>query len=560
MPPRPLVLFLTIALLAAGACPFVSGGLPGAAAPAVAATRADSAAAAPRADSAAAMAARPVGMFLRPLRLQRGAEQPRAASGPTGTASAPAVTASTRAASAVQYLSPIQIRRAYSLPARGARGQRVAIVVAGDDPYLQADLNAYDRQWGLPACTSANGCLSKLNESGRSAPLPSQSAGGGEWIQEAALGAEVVHGVCESCRLVLVEADAPLEQDFSRAIDSAAAAGATVIVTTFATPETNDDGTYVSWYMHPRAIVLASAGDATCNGCSGYAGEPDFPASLPYVLAVGGTDLRVAPSGAWRGESAWMGTVSGCSLYQPDVWWQLPDSYAVGCAGHRAVADMAAMSEPGAAIHVTGSGVPGGPWYDATGTSVSAPIVAAAIGLAGSMGERELPTLYARARSDPEAFHDIRSGANAPGCQSAICRAGKGYDGPTGLGTPFGLAAFLPSGGRLDRRRANVSVQAPRGGPRATRSGRVTLTVRNANPFAVHGSLTLQAAVRVGGRTRLVDLGSARLALAPLASRRVTVTIPRSERSRFSRLRSRAQALLRVAGPAGPAVSSRQRI
>ena len=88
--------------------------------------------------------------------------------------------------------------------------------------------------------------------------------------------------------------------------------------------------------------------------------------------------------------------------------------------------------------------MPGGPLFVASGTSVAAPIVAGAIGLAGSDGSKEAQLLYQRAKSNPGAFHHVSKGSNGPECRKAICKAGPGYNGPTGLGTPNGLAAFLP--------------------------------------------------------------------------------------------------------------------
>ena len=110
------------------------------------------------------------------------------------------------AARAPQALSPSVIHGVYALPARGARGQTIAVVSAFDDPHLQADLSAYDRRFGLPPCTFQNKCLRKLNESGKPSPLPGTDATGGTWITESALGTEIAHGVCQSCSVLLVEA------------------------------------------------------------------------------------------------------------------------------------------------------------------------------------------------------------------------------------------------------------------------------------------------------------------------------------------------------------------
>jgi hypothetical protein len=57
---------------------------------------------------------------------------------------------------------------AYNLPTTAAAGQTIAIVDAFDDPDAESDLATYRATYGLPACTSANGCFRKVNENGAS--------------------------------------------------------------------------------------------------------------------------------------------------------------------------------------------------------------------------------------------------------------------------------------------------------------------------------------------------------------------------------------------------------
>jgi hypothetical protein len=459
-----------------------------------------------------------------------------------------------RAASATGPLTPSQIRSAYALPATGASGQKIAIISAYNDPYAQSDLNAYDKQYGLPACNAGNGCLRTLNEKGQAAPLPPTDVTGGTWITESAIGTEIAHGVCESCKIILVEASTTAKADFSAAVKAAGGAGATVIVTTFTAIEDPLDSQYLDDYSHTKAAVVSSVGDGV--GQYGYSGEADFPASLPDVLAVGGTQLSLGRRGAYAGEQVWNDTLSGCSLYEPAPSWQLADAAAVGCQNRRAVADIAAEAEPGAIVHITDSGSPGGPWFAATGTSLSAPIIGAVVGLAGSLGSNEARTLYARAKSDPGAFHDITTGMNAPNCQSSICKARPGYDGPTGLGTPFGLAAFLPSGGALNRKHSGVTVSAPSHGLKAGNQWQVKLTVANGNPFAVSGSLDLQRTLRVSGRLTLVKFTTVKLKMDPLATQAETLTISSRYRSLLKSLgRVVVYARWQIRGPAGRAVT-----
>src|SRR5206468_10013468 len=78
----------------------------------------------------------------------------------------------------------LDLQSAYGVAgATGGAGQTIAIVDAYDAPTAEADLGVYRSQYGLPACTTANGCFRKVNQSGGT-KLPKRNAG---WAQEVAL-------------------------------------------------------------------------------------------------------------------------------------------------------------------------------------------------------------------------------------------------------------------------------------------------------------------------------------------------------------------------------------
>ena len=74
-------------------------------------------------------------------------------------------------------LSPAQFHSAYNLPTTGSGGATLAIVDAFDDPSGEADLAAYNAAFNLPACTTANGCFRKVNQTGGTNYPPSTQAG-----------------------------------------------------------------------------------------------------------------------------------------------------------------------------------------------------------------------------------------------------------------------------------------------------------------------------------------------------------------------------------------------
>ncbi len=102
-------------------------------------------------------------------------------------------------------LHPADLTAAYQLPSstRGV-GQTVYIVDAYNYPNAESDLAVYRAQYGLPACTTANGCFRKVNQNGLTSPLPATDNG---WAAEMALDLDMVSAVCPNCNITLVEAN-----------------------------------------------------------------------------------------------------------------------------------------------------------------------------------------------------------------------------------------------------------------------------------------------------------------------------------------------------------------
>ncbi len=249
--------------------------------------------------------------------------------------------------------TPSDIASAYDFPSSGGAGVTVALVDAFDDPNAEADLAVYRAQFGLPACTTANGCFKKVNQSGDASPLPTSDSG---WGTEISLDLDAVSAACPSCNILLVEADSDSNDDLAASVDTAASLGASAISNSYGGDESSgDDG---SGYQHPGVLITASTGD------NGYGVE--YPASLANVLAVGGTSLTQS-SGQSRGwsEAAWSGAGSGCSTIQAKPSYQTDSA-----CSFRTVADVSAVADPntGLSIYDTfGSGNTG--WEVVGGTS-----------------------------------------------------------------------------------------------------------------------------------------------------------------------------------------------
>jgi subtilase family serine protease len=339
-------------------------------------------------------------------------------------------------------LTPAQIQSAYALTGDTTTGVTVAVVDAFKDPDLAANLATYRTQFGLPACTQASGCLTIENEHGKTTKLPT---GNPAWGVEESLDVDAVSAACPSCHIAVVEAASASLANLMIAVDTAAAIpGVVAISNSYVSPESSTETSDDPAYDHPGIAVTASSGDR------GYG--VNYPAASPDVTAVGGTELArdTATARGWE-ESAWDGAGSGCSAYEPKPAWQT-DS---GCV-NRTVADVSADADPftGLAVYDTfdkcgtsnacdvkieegrSPGLDG--WGQIGGTSLSSPLIASVYALAGNTGSADGANLpYA----DPAGLFDVTSGFNG-GCGSYLCTAEVGYDGPTGLGTPDGTAAF----------------------------------------------------------------------------------------------------------------------
>lgn len=323
---------------------------------------------------------------------------------------------------------PADLRSAYALPSAGGNGQTIAIIDAFDNPDVESDLAVYRAQFGLPACTIANGCLRKVNENGGSS-LPPGDTG---WGVEEALDLDMASAICPNCKLLLVEASSATIQSLGTAVNTAVALGAKYVSNSYAGGETSSDPSFDSAYFnHPGVAITVSSGDG------GYG--TTYPAASRYVTAVGGTRLSRTTSGRGWSETAWTGAGSGCSAFDAKVSWQTDG----GCP-RRTIADVSAVADPATGVAMYDTYGAGG-WFEVGGTSVSAPIIAGVYAQAGVPAAGSYPASYPYARTG--ALFDVTGGGNGSCGPAYLCTGAAGYDGPTGLGTPNGASAFATGGG-----------------------------------------------------------------------------------------------------------------
>lgn len=395
-------------------------------------------------------------------------------------------------------LTPVDLATAYSLNTTGGHGQTVAIVDAYNNPDINADLQTFDAQYGLAACSTTNGCLRVVNQAGGATPPANDTTG---WSVEESLDVEAVHSVCQGCKIILVEASSPGNADLATAENTAVALGANEVTNSFGEPEGYTDASFQNAFNHPGVVITASAGD---DGYYYYdllaaTNQPSIPAAYNTTVSVGGTSLYLGQTASRQAESVWNdngprdvlqqalgqplgASGGGCStLFGAQRWQTSLSAWShTGCGSGRLDNDVSAVAD-----YLTGFDVydsyncgsacsPAPGWFTVGGTSLSSPIIAAAFGLAGGARGVRYPalTLYGH---QTQAF-DVLNGGNGwcdgqgaaqcpnpnslgygivdcsytaggtPTLGDRTCDAAPGADGPTGVGTPKGLPMFTRTG------------------------------------------------------------------------------------------------------------------
>ncbi|MFZ0666082.1 MAG: S53 family peptidase [Acidimicrobiales bacterium] len=325
---------------------------------------------------------------------------------------------------------PSSLQRAYDLPSSTAgSGKIVAVVDAYNDPNAVSDLATYRSAWGLPACNESTGagCLTVVNQEGKTSPLPADSGDTG-WATEESLDVDMVSAICPLCQIYLVEATTPHISDLGTGVDSAVSVlHAKYVSNSYGGRQRSTDPTYdKNYYQHAGVAVTVSAGDA------GYG--VSYPAASQYVTAVGGTSLTTASNARGWTETVWGGTGSGCATYEAKPSWQTNK----GCK-KRTDNDVAAVADPDTGVAIYDTYDQSG-WLEVGGTSASSPIIASVFALAGTPKAGTYPSSYIYKKTSD--LFDVTSGSNGSCAKAYLCNGEPGYDGPTGWGTPDGTAAF----------------------------------------------------------------------------------------------------------------------
>ncbi len=375
-------------------------------------------------------------------------------------------------------LYPNQILTAYGiapLQAAGLKGQGVGLAIVGEAPTPAADVNTFR------SCFGAQGTSLKIHNAGSIKPILESSldamvasmvapalARFDLWVH--ALDESDDDGDVEGFLLMLAQ---PLQATTNGtplpAVISVSYGECESTVEPFTAARTLVERQLTATAALGITTVVA-AGDTGSSACA--RGVPankltsadkqpqvSWPASSPWVLAVGGTNLTLNADNTIASSGAWNDTVyppplqktagggGGSSTFEARPWWQPAQSFA--SSSKRMVPDVAVFADesPGYPI-VCSSGVQsctgsGQSIAFVGGTSAAAPLVAGMIALWNQQARNQglprpgfvAPLLTSLAQHDPPAFLDITQGSNAlfggPCCTTRI-----GFDLATGWGSP----------------------------------------------------------------------------------------------------------------------------
>jgi subtilase family serine protease len=385
---------------------------------------------------------------------------------------------------------PNQIKGAYGLGSTSydGSGQTVAIIDAYASPTIQSDLNTWS---GIRNMPSTN--ITQVVSPGTyHHPERGQKQDPQGWSGEETLDVEAVHGMAPAAHIVYVGAPNNF-QDLDAALNNVVDKHLASIVTNSYgwTTEALPSGfikpyedTILQGVAEGIGIYFSSGDNSDESLVMGYR-TVDWPASSPYVTAVGGTSIGIDQSnnraletgwgtfnanlnsdGSWTTPSWLYGAGGGVSRLFAEPWYQqgtdLSGVFAAQGHSGRAVPDIAAIADPntGYLIGQTQTFPDGTRKYSEYrigGTSLSSPIMAGIMALAdqanGSPHGFANPVFYA----NPGAFYDVLhvNGAvvRANYVNSIDASAGTvyrlrtfdqglslkttpGYDDTTGLGTP----------------------------------------------------------------------------------------------------------------------------
>jgi len=368
--------------------------------------------------------------------------------------------------------SPQEMRTAYNVaPLINAgytgKGQSIVIIDSFGSPTIQADLHTFDAAYGLP-----DPKLTVLSPLG-TVPFDPNNSDMVGWAFETTLDVEWSHAIAPGANIVLMTSPVSetegvqglpqflsleqyaLSHHLGKIFSQSWAATENTLFTPAGEQVIANFENFYQYADSQGVTVFSSTGDSgtanpDVNGNIYPFPTVNFPASSPWVTAVGGTTLNADVDGKYQSETVWNNSIGagggGISQYFKEPTYQkntLPTSDQSLLKGYRGIPDVSYNADPntGVPVYLGFLGGSANGYYIFGGTSAGSPqwsgiIADANQALGHSLGFLN-PIIYkiGQSKAAPYLFHDITVGNNGvdgiPGYNAT-----PGWDPATGWGTP----------------------------------------------------------------------------------------------------------------------------
>ncbi len=371
-----------------------------------------------------------------------------------------AVAAPSGSKSGAPPLGPAELERRYRFPTGDATGQTIAIAEFGGG-YFPDDVRRYCRRNGrdVPTITPVPvGRRPLTRERIAALPADQRDEARGE-SREVMMDVQVVAGLCPNANLKLLFA--PFDQKgWIDLLDRVITLEPAPVAVSVSWGSAEDDSDWspaarraINHRLHAASLLgitvcVATGDDGSGDQMQDDRGHVHFPASSPFVLAVGGTMLEHdGREVVWwnepgdRSERRGGSTGGGVSVEFERPGWQRVRrvrSINPGARDGRTVPDVAALAGlPGYSLIYNGRPTMNG------GTSATAPLWAALIARIAARRPDQAPAFIAPllySRRTRRAFRDVTHGHNTSPQPGRGYHAREGYDAVSGLGVPDGEA------------------------------------------------------------------------------------------------------------------------
>jgi subtilase family serine protease len=366
--------------------------------------------------------------------------------------------------------SPQQLRNAYGLTplldsGYNGVGQAIVIIESFGSPTVEADLKSFDAAYNLPDPPSFQ-VLAPLG----TVPFDPTNNDQVGWAIETALDVQWAHSMAPGANIVVLTSpvdetqgvqglsefleleEYALDHHLGNVISQSWGTAENTLFNRAGTKLMNDFERLYEAAAAQKVTVLAGAGDSgsanvDVNGNVYPFPTVLFPASSPFVVAVGGTTLQTTSAGFFESEIVWNDTngATGGGVSQhfalPVYQRGLPQSVRAQLAGFRGIPDVAFNADPVFVYVGVFSDPADNGFYAVGGTSESTPAWAGIIAVANQLAGRPLgfvnPKLYSAGAAGEQSyvFHDVVTGDNGANGVTGY-DATVGWDLASGWGSP----------------------------------------------------------------------------------------------------------------------------